>query len=101
MSLCYNDNLHLCSLILMTICLFVFKVWIEDLKPKLNDLDTKPDLIAAVGIILLWDRYNLPLDENNKNALFRSLILEGNDQEKNCPMYDKFKESFQGESFIL
>lgn len=74
----------------------MFKVWIEDLKPKLDDLDTKPDLIAAVGIILLWERYNLPLDEHNKNALFRSLILEGNDQEKNCPMYDKCKESFQG-----
>lgn len=80
----------------MTICLFVFKVWIEDLKPKLNDLDTKPDLIAAVGIILLWDKYNLPLNENNRNALFRSLILEGNDKENNCPMYDIFKESFQG-----
>lgn len=75
---------------------FVFKVWIENLKPKLDILDTKPDLIAAVGIIVLWEQYNLPLVENHKNALFRSLILQGNDQERNCPMYDKFKESFQG-----
>lgn len=74
----------------------MFKVWIENLKPKLDILDTKPDLIAAVGIIVLWEQYNLPLVENHKNALFRSLILQGNDQEKNCPMYDKFKESFQG-----
>lgn len=77
-------------------CFFVFKVWIENLKPKLDILDTKPDLIAAVGIIVLWEQYNLPLVENHKNALFRSLILQGNDQERNCPMYDKFKESFQG-----
>lgn len=74
----------------------MFKVWIENLKPKLDILDTKPDLIAAVGIIVLWEQYNLPLVENHKNALFRSLILQGNDQERNCPMYDKFKESFQG-----
>lgn len=74
----------------------MFKVWIENLKPKLDILDTKPDLIAAVGIIVLWEQYNLPLVEKHKNALFRSLILQGNDQERNCPMYDKFKESFQG-----
>lgn len=78
------------------ICLFVFKVWIEDLKPKLDDLEAKPDLISAVVMIFLWEQFNLPLNENYKNALFRSLILEGNDQDKNCPMYDKLKESFRG-----
>lgn len=74
----------------------MFKVWIKNLKPKLDNLNLKPDLIAAVGIIVLWEQYNLPLDGNNKIALLRSLILEGNDQERNCPMYDKFKESFHG-----
>lgn len=71
-------------------------MWIEDLKPKLDDLERHPDLISAIGIIVLWEQYSLPLDENYKNALFRSLIMEGNDQEKKCLMYDKFKESFQG-----
>lgn len=67
----------------------------EDLKPKLDDLERNPDLISAIGIIVLWEQYVLPLDANNKNTIFRSLILKGNDQEKKCFMYDKFKESFQ------
>lgn len=75
---------------------FMLQVWMEDLKPKLDDLKRKPDLISAIGIIVLWEQYPLPLDENYKNALFQSLILEGYDQEKKCPMYDEFKESFQG-----
>lgn len=71
-------------------------MWMEDLKPKLDDLERNPNLISAIRIIVLWEQYFLPLDENYKNALFRSLIMEGNDQEKKCPMYDMFKDSFQG-----
>ncbi|XP_061169274.1 E3 ubiquitin-protein ligase rnf213-alpha-like [Saccostrea echinata] len=75
---------------------FLGKVWIEDLKPKLDELEKKPDLISAIGIIVIAEEYLLPLDAKNKNALFQSLVLEADFEEMKCPMYDKFKESFQG-----
>lgn len=65
------------------------------LTPILENLSTNPDLICAVGIVVLWEKYSLPLEENFENVLFQSMVLKGNDQEKKCPDYERLKESFQ------
>lgn len=51
--------------------------------------------MSACGIIVLWKEYSIPLSDKNITALFKSLILQGNAQEKRCPGYDNLKENYK------